>query len=255
MLIEYDGSNFYGFQKQNDVRTVQGELERVLTKFAGHKVDIITAGRTDRGVHALYQVVNFITNVDRPLNSWLRGLNALLSLDIVVNQVRLVASDFNARYHAIARTYHYYLYNHPIRPGMLYKKVGWYYAPLDTALMQEACQNLIGWHDFSSFRATGCQALTPVRQILHSSLTPINDKLLCFEITANAFLYHMVRNLVGTLIYIGNHRLSLDGLQKLLNEKSRLKAPPTFMPDGLYLANITYKTPIFDYAIANKFLI
>lgn len=256
MLIEYDGSGFYGFQKQEpSVRTVQAELERALTKFANQPINIITAGRTDSGVHALYQVINFITTVNRPLTNWLRGVNALLDLDIVINQVCYVPLEFSSRFNAISRTYQYYLYNHPVRPAILAKKVGWYYAKLDVNLMQEASRLLLGLHDFSSFRAVGCQAINPIRLVTNARVNQLSDKLICFEITANAFLYHMVRNVVGALIYIGNHKLTINGFKELLSDKNRLKAPPTFMADGLYLTKVEYKQAIFDYSPTNKFLI
>ena len=246
LLIEYLGSSFFGFQKQASTRTIQGELEATLSKFANHPIEIITAGRTDAGVHALNQIVNFTTTAKRELHSWVRGINGLLAPDISIKQAAIVPHEFSARFTALSRTYCYYLYVNPIRPAILDARVGWYYAPLDIDSMRTACQILQGKHDFSSFRASDCQANTPTRTMLESQITVHND-IIRFKFTANAFLYHMVRNMVGALIYVGNGKLSVNEFQDMFLSKNRSKAPPTFMPDGLYLADVKYKTPIFNY--------
>jgi tRNA pseudouridine38-40 synthase len=246
-LIEYDGSKFYGFQKQEkdhqnpNTRTIQTELERALSKFANQSVNVITAGRTDAGVHALGQVINFKTTVNRGLYGWIRGTNSFLPDDIVIHECIPVADDFSARFDAISRTYHYYLINSPTRPAVLSKKIGWVHGELNLQKMQEACQYLLGKHDFSSFRASNCQANNPVKIMTQSEMSIINPNIICFKFTANSFLYHMVRNLVGALIHIGKGKLNLAEFISIIDARNRIKAPPTFMPDGLYLAKVTYK--------------
>lgn len=257
LLIEYSGSDFAGFQRQKDFPSIQEHLETALSRFANHEVQIITAGRTDAGVHALGQVVNFVTTARRELSSWVRGVNAILPEGIVIKRAIYVPDSFNARFNAISRTYHYYLLTSATKPAILAGKVGWYYRPLDLALMEEACQMLLGKHDFSSFRAADCQALTPIRNMTLAQVkrvdsfsmidNPILEQTLFrFEFTANAFLYHMVRNLVGALVYIGNGKLSIAQFRDIINHKNRVAAPPTFMPDGLYLHSVAYNPPIFN---------
>lgn len=246
MVVEYDGSNFFGFQKQQaSTRTIQGELEAALSKFAGEAISIVTAGRTDTGVHALYQVINFSTLVKRELHSWVRGVNALLPKDIVIHETQVVNNEFNARFSAISRTYNYYLLVSPVRPALLYKKIGWYYGQLDIEKMSEAGNYLVGEQDFSSFRASECQALNPVRNLTNFNLSARNN-ILRFEITANAFLYHMVRNIVGALVYVGNGKLAVSGFKDLITACDRKLAPPTFCADGLYLTNINYQQNPFN---------
>ncbi|MDQ5920704.1 MAG: tRNA pseudouridine38-40 synthase [Pseudomonadota bacterium] len=246
MLVEYDGSKFCGFQKQGLlVRTIQGELEQALSNFANQSIEVITSGRTDSGVHAVHQVINFKTSVERKLNNWVRGVNALLPKDIVIKDVVVVGDTFNSRFSAVFRTYHYYLQLSPVRPVILYNKVGWYHAALDVELMQSACQLLIGEQDFSSFRAANCQAQNPVRNLTHASIE-VKNNLLRFEFRANAFLYHMIRNIVGALIYVGNGKITLNQFMEVITVKNRRSAPPTFMPDGLYLVNVEYLEQIFS---------
>lgn len=253
MQIEYDGSDFYGFQKQkNNIRTVQGALEYAICEFTGESVKIVNAGRTDTGVHATNQVINFKTPIVRDLYKWHRGINALLPKDIVVKNVALVPEDFHSRYTAISRTYSYYLLISECRSSILYKKVGWYHQKLDICKMQEATQILVGQHDFSSFRASNCQAQTAIRNITYANICTnsyLHPDIICLNITANAFLYHMVRNIVGALIYIGNGKLSIDNFKELLAERDRKNAPPTFMSDGLYFTKVEY--PI-DYFYSNQ---
>lgn len=250
MVVEYDGSNFYGFQKQlGNVRTIQSALETALFKFTKVPVSIITAGRTDAGVHATHQVINFTTPAMRELHKWHCGVNALLPNDIVIKKVIPVSLEFNARYDAIRRTYSYYLLSSNIRPAILYKKVGWYHKQLNTAKMQEASQLLLGQQDFSSFRASNCQAVTAIRNITHVSITPAQNwhpDVICITITANAFLYHMVRNIIGALVYVGNGNLSVAEFGDLIKAQNRKIAPPTFMADGLYFTNVEYSMDYFE---------
>jgi len=215
---------------------------------------VITAGRTDSGVHARYQVISFESNAKRSLHGWIRGANALLPRDIVVQDVANVKDDFDARYSALSRTYKYYLYQNPVRSALLDKKVGWYHSLLDIVAMSDAAKFLIGTQDFSSFRAAECQAANPVRDLSVFRITE-NNKIICFEITANAFLHHMIRNIIGALVYVGNGKLSVDGFRDLILARNRKLAPPTFMPDGLYLTNVTYKEEIFSYKAQPIFFI
>jgi len=252
-LIEYDGSNFCGFQKQPTVRTVQQELELALSKFTQQATEIITAGRTDTGVHASGQVINFTTSATRSIESFTRGVNALLPKDITVLKSTYVAESFHARFSALARSYNYYLLNRPTRPALLAQKVGWYMHDLDLELMQQACAMLVGEHDFSSFRASDCQAKNPVKNMLISQVAPLphNHDILVFTFKANSFLYHMVRNIIGSLIYVGNGKLTLAEFSDLLAQKNRRYAPPTFMPDGLYLSAVDYDVNVFGTSDAN----
>lgn len=253
LVIEYDGSQFFGFQKQKEnFRTIQEELEKALSKFANHEINITTAGRTDTGVHALFQVVNFKTVATRKMYGWVCGVNALLPPDIVVHEAIIVPDEFDARFSAISRSYKYYLLQDSVPSAILRGKLGLYYQKLNLEYMQIAGAYLIGKHDFSSFRASYCQANTPIRELTHFRVSE-NDKLLCFEFTANAFLYHMIRNIVGALVYVGNDKLSIDGFKELLLAKDRTKAPPTFMPDGLYISNVAYKEEYFSYQAKTYF--
>lgn len=244
MLVEYDGSAFYGFQKQKTFRSIQGELESVLSHFANSKIDIVTSGRTDTGVHATHQIINFKTYARREPYSWVRGINSLLSKDIAIKAVRSVSDDFSARFSAISRTYQYYLLADPVRPAILRGKIGWYYMPLDLHKMEEALQFLIGKIDFSCFRASDCQANNPVRTMSQAIIAKRHN-IIKLEFTANAFLYHMIRNIVGALIYVGNGKLSIQGFSDLIESKNRKLAPPTFMADGLYLTHVEHKELVF----------
>jgi len=215
-----------------------------LRKFARINIDTTCAGRTDTGVHALEQVVHFDTEIARETFSWVRGVNAFLPPSIAVRWAREVAPDgegeeFHARFSAASRTYHYLLYNHPTPSPLLAGKAGWVFRPLETALMQEAAGHLHGTHDFSAFRAAECQAKSPVRTIERIDIVRRGD-LITFSLTANAFLHHMVRNIVGSLIAVGSGKYPSAWLREMLEGCDRSRAAPTFMPDGLYLARIAY---------------
>ena len=237
--LEYDGRGFAGWQRQPDLDTVQGALEGALSQIAGHPVGVLAAGRTDAGVHASQQVVHFDTGVERPLTAWVRGVNRFLPPGVAVLWAQPVADDFHARFSACSRSYSYYLMNHPVRPALGAGRVGWFHAPLDVPAMQAAAGLLLGQHDFSSFRASACQAKSPVKTMYQVSLkgTP---QLMTLDLHGNAFLHHMVRNIVGALVYVGNGRISVADFADLLAARSRLLAPPTFMPDGLYLTGVDY---------------
>lgn len=244
LLLEYDGSNYCGWQIQANASSIQGELEAALSYFASQQITTITAGRTDTGVHAMHQVVHFVSDAKRQLSGWVKGVNARLPLDIRVKAVAEVNDDFDARFSALSRTYHYYLLSRPINSAILNSKIGWYHQELDLAPMQQAAQKLIGKYDFSAFRAAGCQARTPIREMYDISIDK-RGNIYRFSLTANAFLHHMVRNIVGALVYIGNGKLDAAGFIEIFAQRNRKLAPPTFMPDGLYLVNVAYPQPIF----------
>ena len=238
--LEYDGSGFCGWQSQPGGCGVQDALEQALTAIAGESIGVITAGRTDTGVHAIGQVVHFDTEVERPDNAWVRGVNAHLPKSVAVTWARRVNEQFHARFSALERRYVYILLNRPSRPGLLQGKVGWHHAPLDLDAMRAGARHLIGEHDFSAFRAAECQAKTPVKILRELEIIRSGDFLI-FHLRANAFLHHMVRNLVGTLVYVGKGKHSSAWVKELLEHRDRRLAAPTFAPDGLYLAGVDYE--------------
>ena len=238
--VEYDGSQFYGWQSQAGGHTVQDALQTALSSIASEPVAIIAAGRTDTGVHALEQVVHFDTNVGRPLSAWVRGVNALLPSSIAVLWAHPVSDEFHARFSAQARSYRYLLINRAVRSAVQHGKAGWYHAPLDVERMREAAQNLLGEHDFSAFRSSECQAKTPVKNLAQLDISKQGNTIV-FDLTANAFLHHMVRNIIGCLVYIGNGRHPPQWIQAILESRERSQAAPTFAPDGLYLRYIAYE--------------
>lgn len=237
--IEYDGSSYCGWQSQPHGRTVQDELQHALSQIACESISVIAAGRTDTGVHALEQVVHFDTNTSRSLSSWVRGTNAVLPKNISVLWAHAVPEEFHARFSAQARSYRYLLINRPVRSAIQHGKVGWFHAPLDVALMREAARFLLGEHDFSSFRAAECQAKSPVKNLAQLDIQQQGD-MLTLDLQADAFLHHMVRNIVGCLVYVGKGKHPPEWLKAVLDGRNRTHAAPTFAPDGLYLRYITY---------------
>ena len=242
--VQYDGTPWNGYQKQLDRNTVQDRLEIALKEFA--RVDLATtcAGRTDTGVHALEQVVHFDTEPDARhavVGARRQRLPARFDRGALGHRDCRVdpEHEFHARFSARARTYHYVLYNNPVRSPLLVGRAGWTFRPLDVALMREAAQHLVGIHDFSAFRSSQCQAKSPVKQ-MHEVSVERHGEVLVFTLRANAFLHHMVRNLIGSLIYVGNGRHPPSWLADVLAGRDRNDAAPTFMPDGLYLAKIDY---------------
>ncbi len=239
LVLEYDGSHYCGWQSQPAGCSIQDALEAALSQIAQEKIRIITAGRTDTGVHALYQVIHFDTQIQRPISAWVRGVNALLAHDIAVLWAAEVSDEFHARYSARERRYLYLLLNQPVRPGINNNKVGWYHQSLEVEKMQVAANILIGEHDFSSFRAAECQAKSPIRTITQLNITR-RGNLLMFDLRANAFLQHMVRNIIGCLVYVGKGKYPSEWMHELLNNGNRAYAAPTFSPAGLYLAGVRY---------------
>lgn len=239
LILEYDGSGFHGWQKQLNDRSIQETLEQSLSKFANETIETITAGRTDTGVHALNQVVHFESGANRNISGWIKGVNSNLPNDIRVKAVKIVDDSFDARFSATARVYHYYLLNSKICPAHIYKNVGVYHYDLDLDKMQRAANLLIGVHDFSSFRASGCQANTPIRNMTSIHIDK-QHSMIRISLEANAFLHHMVRNIVGALVYVGSGKISLEAFNHVFLSRSRKLAPPTFMPNGLYLVDVLY---------------
>lgn len=237
--IEYDGRALAGWQTQPHGNTVQDKLEQALAGIAGQPVATVAAGRTDAGVHALMQVVHFDAPVERPLNAWVRGVNSALPAAVAVQWAQPVPDDFHARFSAFSRSYSYFLLTHPVRPALTSGKIGWFHQRLDLAAMRAAAQQLLGEHDFSSFRAAECQAKNPVKHLQRLDIVE-QGGLIRFDLTANAFLHHMVRNIVGALVYVGKGALSAQDFARLLQARDRTAAPPTFMPDGLYLTGVGY---------------
>ena len=235
--LEYDGAAFCGFQTQPTSCGVQDHLQAALSKFADSPVEVTAAGRTDAGVHAAAQVVHLDTEATRA--DWARGTNAFLPPTIRVHWWTVVPNDFHARYSARARTYRYLLVNAPVAPALLAGKAGWYHRPLDVARMAEGAKALIGAHDFSSFRDAECQAKSPVRDLSVATIVRRGD-VVDFTFRANAFLHHMVRNMVGALVYVGSGKQDPRWIAELIEMKDRTRAAPTFAPDGLYLAGIEY---------------
>ena len=219
---------------------MQDAVEHALSQIAGEKLSVTCAGRTDRGVHARAQVVHFDTRVQRPESAWVRGVNALLPDSVAVLWSRAVPDEFHARFSAFARTYRYELLNRPVRPALASSQLGWFHLPLDVERMSEAAALLVGEHDFSAFRSSECQAKSPVRRIHEFSVARSGERI-DFVVRANAFLHHMVRNLVGTLVYVGKGSFAPLHVREILLSRDRGQAAPTFAPEGLFLEKIEYE--------------
>ncbi|MGH8707523.1 MAG: tRNA pseudouridine(38-40) synthase TruA [Burkholderiales bacterium] len=240
LALEYDGSRFLGWQTQPGGGSVQDALQAALAGIAGSAVQVSCAGRTDRGVHAREQVVHFDTEAERPDSAWVRGVNALLPESMAVLWATRVAGDFHARYAARARTYRYVLLNRPVRPALAARYAGWVHAPLDVAAIRAAALLLVGEHDFSAFRSAECQAKSPVRT-LHALEVLASGGRIDFLLRANAFLHHMVRNIIGTLITVGSGRQAPQWAGEVLAARDRGRAAPTFAAEGLYLERVEYE--------------
>jgi tRNA pseudouridine38-40 synthase len=237
--VEYDGVSYCGWQSQSDKCGVQDALETAIKNIAEHTVRIHAAGRTDTGVHALMQVAHFDTETVRPDSAWQRGVNAFLPKTVRVVWAKQVDDDFHARFSAKQRSYQYLLLNQPTAPAINADKAGWYHLPLNVAHMQEAIAHLQGEHDFSAFRASECQASSPVRTLIVASINA-HGAFIIFNFSANAFLQHQVRNMVGALVYVGKGKYPPEFIKSLLENKDRTLSPPTFSPSGLYLTGVAY---------------
>ena len=239
LALEYDGGPFHGWQSQADGAGVQDVVERALSAIAGGEVRAVAAGRTDAGVHATIQVVHFDTDASRPDTAWVRGVNALLPASIAVRWAVPVSAEFHARFVATGRHYTYLLLDRPVRPALLSGRVGWYHRPLAIEAMRTAAEALIGTHDFSAFRAAECQAKSPVKTLDGIAISR-EDDMIRFDLHADAFLQHMVRNIVGALVYVGDSRQPSGWLAEVLAGRDRTRGAPTFCAAGLYLTGIDY---------------
>lgn len=262
MCVEYDGSAYCGWQRQSHSPSVQALVEKALSVVAAEPVQIVCAGRTDTGVHATSQIVHFDTSVDRESHNWQLGCIGNLPSDISVNWVTSVPAQFHARFSALSRTYRYVILNRAHRPAILNSGVSWVRPKLNHLEMAEALAFLRGRHDFSSFRAAGCGANTPVREVLFTDVRRLGE-LVVLEITANAFLQHMVRNIVGALVEIGSQDFPPEHMAKILACRDRRKSAVTASPNGLYLVDVDYPSefslplttrgPVFlDAALASE---
>lgn len=240
LCVEYDGASFRGWQTQPGGGTVQDALEKALSEIAGRRIGVVCAGRTDAGVHATAQIVHFDCDVDRPLSAWVRGTNTLMPPAIAVRWAHPVADEFHARFSARGRRYRYLLLNRPQRPGLAHGRAGWFHHPLDLEAMRSGAALLLGEHDFSAFRAAECQAKSPVKELREANISRSGETLI-FDFEATAFLHHMIRNLVGSLVYVGKGSHPPEWIAELLACRDRRVAAPTFAPDGLYLSGVSYE--------------
>ncbi len=237
--IEFIGTNYRGWQRQQEVLCIQEVIEKVFSQIANEPIEVVAAGRTDAGVHAGNMVAHFVTSANRSMYNWLRGANSLLPDDIAIRWIQPMPSDFHARFKAIARRYRYITLNQPQRPAILRHQVTHIYQPLNISAMQTATADLVGTHDFTSFRASSCQSRQPIRTVSHANLVQ-HGQLLVLDIQADGFLHHMVRNIMGALFAIGAGELATDSIQTLLALKDRTKAPATASADGLYFVDAIY---------------
>jgi tRNA pseudouridine38-40 synthase len=245
--LEYRGTAYCGWQSQPTGCGVQDYVEKAITVFLGLSIRVVCAGRTDAGVHARAQVVHLDTEIDRAEQSWVRGVNAHLPSDIRVVWATKFADlpnqrdedRFHARFSARARAYQYLLLNDAVAPGIDHMSVGWYHAPLDMASMQAATAHLLGEHDFSAFRSAECQAKTPIK-LMHAASVRRQGPMLVFDFRASAFLHHMVRNIIGSLVCVGAGKKEPAWIAKVLAARDRGLCAPTFAADGLYLTDVEY---------------
>jgi len=237
--LAYDGSAWQGWQTQPHGQTVQDTLERALAEFAQMPVPTICAGRTDAGVHAAMQIVHIDTPLDRRWESWVRGVNTFLPPSINVAWAQDVDLSFHARFSALSRTYTYVLWRGRVQPALWAGRAGWTHHPLDLDAMRNGASHLIGQHDFSAFRSSQCQAASPIRTLTRLDIEE-QGPFVVLTLQANAFLHHMVRNLVGALLQIGQGREASDWMATLLEQRDRRLSAATFMPDGLYLSSVEY---------------
>lgn len=244
--LAYDGTDFQGYQTQPGGQTIQDHLESAIGEFLdmpSHLVETTAAGRTDAGVHATGQVVHLDTLADRPPWNWVRGLNTFLPQSIRVRWVAEAPAEFHARFSAIRRSYTYRIYNSPVDCPLHQRFATWVFQPLDLDRMQQAAACLVGEHDFSAFRAAECQAASPIRRLDSITWERQGSLLLC-HLEGNAFLHHMVRNLVGSLAEIGRGARPLDWMAELLCARDRSLAARTYPPQGLCLTGVAYDTPL-----------
>jgi tRNA pseudouridine38-40 synthase len=237
--IEYVGTRYAGWQRQESLPSVQAEVERALGIIADEQVSLVCAGRTDAGVHALRQIAHFETTAARSLDSWLMGANSELPSDIALTFVQPVTDEFHARFSALTRAYRYLVLNTSRRAPLWSGRVWWRYRTLDDSAMHASLQALCGLHDFSAFRASQCQSRVPIRRLDSISVRRFGD-FVCVDVVANAFLHHMVRNIVGSAVKVGEGERPIEWIGDILGGRDRRLAGPTAPADGLYFVDVTY---------------
>ena len=237
--VEYDGSRFCGWQTQNGVRTVQETVEAALSKVADRPVSVVCAGRTDSGVHALEQVIHFETDAQRPLRAWVYGGNANLPDDVALLWAKAVPDEFHARFSARQRHYRYVIFNRSVRTAVWAERATWCYRPLEVEWMRRAAQHLVGEYDFTSFRARDCQAKNPVRTVTRLEVRRDGPRVI-LEVSANAFLKHMVRNIAGVLISVGSGKHPPAWAGEVLAARDRTLGGVTAPPQGLFFKQVDY---------------
>ena len=237
--IEYCGLHYSGWQQQDNANSVQQTLQQAISKVADHPVTVIASGRTDRGVHSIGQIVHFDSASDRQEYQWIRGVNTYLPNDISICWVKQVKEDFHARFSTLQRSYRYVIMNRNVSPSYLHGRVTWHWADLKLEPMQRACALLLGKHDFSAFRAAGCQSKNPVKEIRSITINQ-SGQWFWLDISADGFLYNMVRNIIGVLMPIGEELKSAGWAQQVLHSKDRTLGGMTAPPDGLYFVNAQY---------------
>lgn len=240
LCVEYDGSQYRGWQSQpGDVASVQGCVEKALSKIANEPVKVVCAGRTDAGVHGCYQVIHIDTHAVRDERAWVLGTNTNMPYDINILWAKRVSNDFHARFSALERRYRYVIYNAPVMPALLNRQLTWTHKPLDEQRMQQAADYLVGEHDFTSYRAVGCQAHSPVRNVRRFEVRRLG-KLIVLDVTANAFLHHMIRNFAGVLMKIGSGEAEPEWARQVLDARDRRQGGVTAPPFGLYFVDVRY---------------
>lgn len=239
LAVEYDGSQYHGWQAQTGLHTVQQVVESAITQVADDPITVVCAGRTDTGVHATNQIIHFDCEKERSIRAWIHGVNSFLPKDVCIKWGREISSEFHARYSALSRRYRYVIYNASIRPALLRGNVTWQYRHLDHRIMAEAGKYLVGEHDYTSFRSVECQSNTPMRHISQLQVKRSGD-LVMIDITANAFLHHMVRNIAGVLIAVGSGKKPVEWVKDVLQGKDRRLGAETAPPYGLYLVAVSY---------------
>ncbi len=237
--VEYCGTHYCGWQRQSHSPSIQQEVERAFSKVANEKITVVNAGRTDTGVHGIGQVIHFDTHSDRTHHQWLRGVNTQLPDDISLIWTHFVDRKFHARFDAKQRSYRYVILNRPVSPSYLSGRVSWYRGPLDLFLMQRAAKDLVGCHDFSGYRAAGCQSKNPVKEVVKLSLDQ-SGPWIWLDIVADGFLHHMVRNIAGVLLRIGARLESVHWAQQVLESRDRNLGGVTAPADGLYFVSVDY---------------
>lgn len=256
LVVEYDGSQYHGWQAQSGLKTIQHVVERALSRVADQDVQIVCAGRTDTGVHATNQCIHFDSDNERAIRSWIYGANSYLPKDVCIKWGREMPEHFHARYSATARRYRYVIYNAAIRPALLKSYVTWQYRPLDHRAMHEAAQCLLGEQDFTSFRSIECQSNSPMRHLQALQVIRKGD-FVVIDIRANAFLHHMVRNIAGVLMTVGSGKQPVGWVQEVLQAKDRKLGAETAPPYGLYLVEVQYPTEfnVYRHHVGPSFLL